>query len=189
MAVNSFQILPAQPCDFHEILALQNQNHLSNVPENELASGFVTTQLTLESLEKMRENGGVWIARANNENGDLAAYACANDWPFYGDGEFQKLVRKLFPLTFDGRVVSFENSFQYGPVCVATDFRGRGLLPRIVGAIKTYYAPRFGFGITFIDARNVRSLAAHERKLGFREIALLPFDIVTYHMFAFYTAP
>lgn len=83
------------------------------------------------------------------------------------------------------RFVRADNSLQYGPVCVAESFRGQGVLEGLIESIKTHYAPYFEFGITFIDARNSRSLAAHERKMGFRRLALLPFEAVTYHLLAF----
>ncbi len=184
--MSSFSIAPAQSEDFAAILALQDQNHLSALPEETLASGFVTTQLSLDTLEEMRLNKGIWIARADDD-GPLAAYACANDWEFYGDGPFQRAAKALLPHDVNGRTVTPNNTFQYGPVCIAPEYRGQSLLERMVAAIKTHYAPRFEFVLTFIDVRNARSLAAHERKLGFHPIALLPFGSVTYHMLAFPT--
>jgi hypothetical protein len=181
--VQTFSVAVAQAEETASILNLQDQNHVSALPTETLASGFVTTQLSPETLAKMREQSGVWTARATD--GTLAGYACANGWNFYGDGPFQRAAKALLPLNLDGHYVTAENSFQYGPVCVAHDFRGQGVLEQLVGTIKEHHAPRFEFGITFIDVRNERSLSAHERKLGFRRLALLPFDTATYHLLAF----
>jgi hypothetical protein len=183
--VTSFTIAPARSEDVAEIIALQDQNHVSTLPAESMADGFVTTQLTPDSIARMSHNGGIWVARA--ASGSLAAYACANGWDYYGDGPFQSSAKALLPRQVHGRAVTPENSFQYGPVCVAAPFRGQGVLEQIIGVVKTHYAPRFEFGITFIDTRNARSLAAHERKQGFAPLALLPAGNVTYHMLAFPT--
>lgn len=181
----SFSIALAQAEDAGDILALQDLNHVSNLSDDVLASGFVTTQLTPETLAKMQLHQCIWVARA--ENGALVAYACAFAWGFFGYGSFQNAAAALLPLHYDGELVDSNNAFQYGPVCVAHGFRGQGVLEPLVEAIKKHYAPRFPFGITFIDIRNLRSLAAHKRKVGFRPLALLPFGDVTYHMLAFST--
>lgn len=185
MSPLSFSIAPAKAGDTTEILALQHQNHVSSLPAQTLADGFVTTLLSPETLSRMSAEKGIWTARASD--GTLAAYACANEWDFYGDGPFQRAVKALLPLHFDGRALNAHNSFQYGPVCVARPFRGEGVLELVIETIKTNYAPRFEFGLTFIDTRNERSLAAHERKQGFRRVALLPFERVSYHVLAFAT--
>ncbi len=179
----SFSIAPARVGDAAEILALQRQNHVSNLPAHTLANGFVTTQLSPDTLAHMCAEQGVWTAR--DSSGVLAAYACANAWGFYGEGPFHSAALALFPLELDGRLARADNSFQYGPVCVGESFRGQGVLWRLIETIKAHYAPQFEFGVTFIDARNARSLAAHERKLGFCRLADLPFESVTYHVLAF----
>jgi GNAT superfamily N-acetyltransferase len=181
--VTSFDIVLGQVEDAAEILALQSQNHISNLPIETLPSGFVTTQLSYDTLAQMCAKQGIWVARASN--GELVAYACANSWDFYGESPFFDTAKALLPLDWDGRYVKADNSFQYGPVCVTHSFRGQGVLGQLVETIKAHNAPRFEFGITFIDIRNERSLAAHERKLGFRRLALLPYGDVTYRMLSF----
>jgi len=183
--MSQFSIGLAGSSDFEAILALQDQNHFNQIAEANLADGFVTTQLTDQALEAMRANTGLLVARTGS--GELLAYACANDWDFYGESPFQNSARALLPLEFDGRAITTQNSFQYGPVCVAASFRGQGVLPALLKAICHSAAPRFEFGICFIDTRNIRSLEAHERKLGFRRMGLLPFGNVIYHMMAFKT--
>lgn len=181
----SFSIALAQLEDATDILVLQEKNHVSALPAETLASGFVTTQLSLDNLARLCAEQRIWVSRA--EGGELAAYVCAYQWGFWGEGPFQLAAKALLPLDYEGRAVSDNNSFQYGPVCVAQEFRGQGVLEGLVKTVKAHYAPRFEFGITFIDIRNERSLAAHERKMGFRALVLLPFEDVTYHMLAFST--
>jgi hypothetical protein len=174
----------AKPADFAEILELQAQFHLSATPENQLSDGFVTTQLDEETLEKRREQRAIWVARIGD---DLVAYACAVEWEFYANSRFVEMVFTHFPLPFGDQTVTADNSFIYGPACIASAARGQGILPQIVDAVKARYAENRAFGVCFIDERNARSLAAHERKLGFTRIATKPFGDVIYHMLAFET--
>ena len=133
----------------------------------------------------------LWMAR--DENGQLAAYACAVEWEFYAESGFVERVFSHLPLAFGAdpsRIVSADNSFLYGPTCIDSAFRGRGLLPQFTAAIAARYAATREFGVCFIDVRNLRSLAAHQRKLGFTRLCLMPTSdaAVTYHMLGFSTA-
>ena len=180
------QIQLAQLADFAAILELQARYHLSALPENALEQGFVTTQLDFETLAKMHAQRALWVAKTD-DTGDVAAYACAVEWDFYQNSRFVETVCERFPLPFDTRLVTADNSFLYGPACIDERFRGQNVLPQLVGAIKARYAATREFGVCFVDVRNARSLAAHERKLGFTRVAMLPFADVTYTMLAFST--
>lgn len=174
------KITLAQPADFAAILQLQSRFHLSNLPASELAEGFVTSHLDEATLARMHQARALWIAR---DAEILAAYACAVAWDFWGKGEFLNAVRALLPLG----EITWENSFLYGPTCIDAPFRGQNILPALAAQIKARYAAEREFGVCFIDVRNARSLAAHERKLGFARVARLPFDDVIYHVLAFAT--
>ena len=181
------QITLAGPADFAAILELQARYHLSAVPENALEQGFVTTRLDEGTLAKMREQRALWIAKTHEDAGDVAAYACAVEWDFYADSRFVEAVCARFPLPFGDQTVTAGNSFIYGPACIDAAFRGQNILPALVNAIRARYADSRAFGVCFVDARNARSLAAHERKLGFTRVATLPFADVIYQMLAFET--
>ena len=101
--------------------------------------------------------------------------------------QFVEAVCARFPLPFGEQSVTAENSFIYGPTCIDAAFRGQRILPALTDAIRARYADHRTFGVCFIDARNARSLAAHERKLGFTRVAQLPFADVIYNMLAFET--
>ena len=161
------------------------------MPADELADGFVTTQLDAQTLEKMRAHRAIWVAKLGDADGNgdaVAAYACAVEWNFYHNSRFVEAVFEHFPLPFGEKNVNAANSFIYGPACIAATARGQGILPALIDAIKARYAANYDFGVCFVDVRNARSLSAHERKLGFARIATLPFGDVTYYMLAFETA-
>ena len=174
----------AQPADFAAILQLQARFQLDALPESELEQGFVTTKLDLETLAKMHEYRAIWVV-LTDDKAAVAAYACAVEWDFYADSNFVAAVFTQFPLPMGEQTVTAENSFIYGPACIDEKFRGRNLLNQITDSVKARYAENRAFGICFIDVRNARSLAAHERKLGFTRLTELPFGDVIYHMLAF----
>lgn len=136
----------------------------------------------------MREQRAIWIAKSDDESGAVAAYACAVEWEFYVYSQFVEAVFARLPLPLGDQNVTADNSFIYGPACIDERFRGQQILPALVDAIRARYADSRAFGVCFIDARNARSLAAHERKLGFTRLIELPFADVIYHMLAFETA-
>ena len=168
--------------DFPAILALQALNHLTTLPENARGDGFLTTYLESEKLAYLHVNRGLFVAKSG---GELAGYVCSEGWELGANRSFHERVATLFPLYLGSREITAQNSRLYGPVCVAAAFRGQNVLAGLVEAVKTEYRPRFSFLLTFIDYRNARSLAAHERKLGFQIVGELPYDDTTYHVLAF----
>jgi hypothetical protein len=94
---------------------------------------------------------------------------------------------ELFPIVKGIFAVDKNNSFLYGPVCVASEFRGQGVLAQLFDGIKANWCDRYPFGITFIDHRNARSLEAHGRKLGLTFLLDLPYDTTIYHVLGFPT--
>ncbi|PQV65355.1 Ribosomal protein S18 acetylase RimI [Abditibacterium utsteinense] len=178
-------VQPANSSDFPAIIELQERNHLSNLAENARDDGFVTTYLDTPKLEFLRAQNGLFIAKIGAE---LAGFACAQNWDLSGTNAFHRAVLSGFPLNLKNSAITAENSFLYGPVCVAASFRGRGILGDLIEAVKAAFRPRYNFGVSFIDHRNLRSLAAHTRKLGFQIVGELPFDDTIYHVLGFSTS-
>lgn len=172
----------ATPADFAAILALQERNHLNFLPEDARGDGFLTTFLEMPKLENLVAQHGLFVARAGDE---IAGFLCSEAWDLSGEREFHARVATLFPLFLDGREISAQNSRLYGPVCVAAEFRGQGVLPLLVEAVRAQNQADFKFALTFIDHKNARSLAAHERKIGFQIVGELPYDDTKYHVLAF----
>ncbi len=177
----------AIPADFAEILALQHLNHLSNLAPDARFDGFLTTQLTPDKMAELSDQNGMVVARTNEC--ELAGYACGENWDPTGERAFHLAVLHLFPLRLGDFSINAHNSFQYGPICVAAPFRGAGFSQLLLHAIQANFRARCNFGITFIDHRNARSLAAHERKLGLQILTNLPYDDTIYHVLGFSTRP
>jgi predicted GNAT superfamily acetyltransferase len=67
---------------------------------------------------------------------------------------------------FNGRTISSYESYIYGPVCVARDYRGQGILRQLYEAQRKDLVGRFDIGVAFVARANSHSLNAHVAGLG-----------------------
>ena len=181
-----FSIQLAAPADFAEMLALHALNHAANLASDARADGFLTIDIAQTDLESLHQMRSVWAAR--DAQGVLSGYVLAAPWDFYARWPMFGTQTDRFPLWFDGVPLTVENSFQYGPICVAREFRGRGLVADLLETVKARYRAQFRFGATFINVANARSMAAH-RKLGFVTLDRWQTNGNDYETLAFKTVP
>lgn len=172
----------ATPADFAAIVELQERNHGNNLGADARDDGFLTTYLDAPKLETLVCQNGLFVAKSEDE---LAGFVCSEAWSLSQQHDFYRCAAALFPLILNEREINISNSRLYGPVCVAATFRGQNVLSRLVEIVRCEFGAQFDFGVTFIDHRNARSLAAHERKLGFSLVAQLPYENTNYHVLAF----
>ena len=108
--------------DFDGILDLQSRNLYSQLAPADLAGGFVTTPFTRELLEQLLVQQGVFVAESQ---GEIVGYLLAGDWTFFSQWEiFRVMMARLPKLRVQGREISADRSFQYGPICIDRDIRG-----------------------------------------------------------------
>ncbi|MBC8142528.1 MAG: GNAT family acetyltransferase [Armatimonadetes bacterium] len=180
----------ATETDIPALLALQDANLITNVsPEAQATGGFVTTPYTPDTMRRFFAAKTAFVAV--DETGAVVGYAFAGAWDLYGEWAiFPFMVGRLLTLpAFHGTVITSGNSFQYGPVCVAESARGTGVPAALFAHVCAAFAPRFPMGVTFINKRNTRSLAAHQRKLDFEIIDEWDYGTESFYSLAFLTAP
>ncbi len=182
----NFLVELATPADFDAMLALHALNHATHIAPDARADGFLTLDIARADLEKLYQMSSLWIARAA-KNDELAGYILAAPWDFYARWPMFRTQTDRFPLAFGDAQLTVENSFQYGPVCVAREFRGRGLLAQLLGAVKARYREDYDFGATFINVANVASMSAH-RKIGLQTLDEWQANGNDYETLAFETA-
>lgn len=154
--------------DVPKILQLHYQYHLDSITPEDKAHGFVTTPFTTTQLERLVDERGIVIAL--NE-GRVLAYVMAASWTFWSQWPmFTYMEQELPKLNFRGRQLNNTNSYQYGPVCIAREFRGDGLLQHLFECSRQEMMTRYPFLVTFINKKNPRSYAAHTRKIGLEVI-------------------
>jgi len=160
----------ATPRDFADIYALQEENLVSNLAPDARADGFVTTPFSLELMGELRADDRFLVAR-DDKTGELAGYVFMGSWAFCARWPAFRVAIGRFPLRWGEKEIEVERTFQYGPVCVASRFRGQGVLPMLFEGVKREMRDEFKVGTTWINAANGRSMKAHVAKLG-----LVPLD-------------
>jgi hypothetical protein len=172
--------------DISGIIALQKVNLYDNLAEHERKPGFVTTPFSETQLVELLAERGIFVAE---DRGELVGYAMAGTWEYFSTWPiFPYMVSRLGSLSFLGKRLLPEQSFQYGPVCINSALRGSGLFPRLFEEMRLEFVSRFSVGITFINRVNERSLAAHTRKLGMTVIDRFEFSGRNYCMLVFETS-
>jgi hypothetical protein len=175
----------ATESDINGILELQSQNLYTNLSGDELTDGFVMTPFTPELIRLLLDRDGVFVAE---DRGKIVGYVLAGGWDFYAQWEiFRLMISRLPELSFQGEKIEIDRSFQYGPVCIDRVLRGSGILSQFFELIQTSFVDRLPIGVTFINQLNQRSLAAHNRKLGFDIIDEFEFNNGKFYTLAFTT--
>lgn len=155
--------------DVRQILALQAVNHRSAVdPLSAERDGFTTVRHDFELLREMNREHPSAIARCGDE---LAGYCLMMPQ------SFRRRIPVLEPMfdLLDG--LQWQNRslandprwFVMGQVCVASDYRGRGVFDGLYDQLRRAHSKAFDFTITEISRRNGRSLRAH-RRVGFQTL-------------------
>ncbi len=74
------------------------------------------------------------------------------------------MIEDLPNTKYLGQVLSTENSYQYGPICIHKDYRGTDVLPNLFEFSRLQMKDRYPIMITFINHINPRSYNAHTKK-------------------------
>ena len=172
--------------DFIGILDLQARNLYANLAATELPGGFVTTPFSSDLLRLLLLQDGVFVAESEQQ---IIGYLLAGDWDFFSQWAiFNVMIDRMAKLKFQGRAITVDNSFQYGPICVDRSNRGSHIFPELFDSMRMNFAPKFPIGVTFINKINQRSFAAHTRKLNLDIIDEFEFNGNSFYTLAFLTA-
>jgi hypothetical protein len=162
------QICIATDDDLLQILELQKENLKFNISaESALKNGFLTISHTLPVLKKMNKEAPQIIALDNKKLAGFALVMLKS---------FQDLVPALQPmfdllnrLEFKKRPIESYNYYVMGQICVADEYRGKGIFDQLYQKHKELYSEKFDFCLTEVVVRNTRSMRAHTR-VGFKTI-------------------
>ena len=171
--------------DVQGILDLQEMNLFENLSESDKGNGFVTTPFTTALLKELLDSRGLFVAESE---GKILGYTMAASWDYFSQWPiFPYMMSRLSGFIFNGTCVSDQNTFQYGPICVASSMRGTDAFPRLFEEMRIEMTSRYPVGITFINKLNERSYQAHTRKLGMVVIDEFEFSGRQYYGLAFDT--
>jgi predicted GNAT superfamily acetyltransferase len=158
----------AQVEDYPAILSLQAANHIRNLTVDERKQGFLSAEFSPDQVAAMAEDLGTTVAVVG---GGVAGFLCAFRNEFdHGSPVVAKMLQSYDRVEFEGRSLSSFNSYIYGPVCIAREHRGRGLLRGLYEAQKRELAGQFDVGVAFVSRDNPHSLRAHTSGLGMKDV-------------------
>ncbi len=153
----------AKTTDIAGILTVQSKNLYTQLSEaDRLAYGFVTTPFESEQLQHLIDQDGAFVAEVD---GTIVGYAFAASWEYFSQWPIFPYMVSRFPQipSFQGQVITDQNSFQYGPVCVDRTQRGTGIFPTLFKTMCNGMTARYPIGYTFINKQNLTSIAAHQK--------------------------
>jgi hypothetical protein len=160
--------------DINGIVALQELYLVSNLSDKEKESGFVTTPFTVPQLAVIIEQAGLFIAKDNDR---VIAYLFTGSWDFFSQWPIFNHITAQFPqlkfLDFD---ITTTHTFQYGPICIAKEYRGKGLINSFFEFMRIHMVKKHPLSLTFINKINIPSTKAHTNKLKWTIIADFQFN-------------
>jgi predicted GNAT superfamily acetyltransferase len=150
------------------ILELQKQNLAANLTPQQIDSqGFVTVVHNFDLLKKMNVIEPSIVAK---DNGKVVGYCLAMTQDF--SQEIPVLVpmfEKINDLVYKSTSLKGSRYMVVGQVCIAQNYRGKGILDSMYQAYKESFKNGYEFAGTEIASRNKRSLKAHQR-IGFETV-------------------
>jgi hypothetical protein len=181
--MKNIQLEQATLNDIEGVLDLQKLYLVSNLSEEEKKAGFVTTPFTVDQLTFVINNGGLFLAK---DNAKTIAYIFAESWDFFSQYPIFEHMISLFPtLSFLDFEINTTNSFQYGPICIDKEYRGKGLINSLFEFMRIHIEKRYPLAVTFINKNNAPSLKAHTEKLKWTVIGDFEFNNNNYFILAY----
>ena len=146
------------------IVRLQRANYIGNLSAEERREGFLSAEFSLEQVAAIASDLGIAIVTIDDE---LAGCLCAIRREFdHGSPVVAKMLASYDQASFESKPVSAFNSYIYGPVCIARQYRRRGLLHGLVNFQKEDLAGQFEIGVALVSHSNDHSMQAHVAGLG-----------------------
>lgn len=154
--------------DLSQIVALQKSNLPAGLTEEERrAQGFVTVVHTTELLADMNRTHQHIVAKSDDQ---VVGYALCMLRDFAANiPVLVPMFQTIEQLSWKERPLNSASWLVMGQICVAKEWRGKGVFEGMYQKMKETLSPHFEYCITEVDARNTRSLRAHE-KVGFQEL-------------------
>ena len=150
------------------IKKLQQENLRKNLSDQEsISQGFVTAEYTLAFLEKMHKESPSIIAKTGDQ---VVGYALVSVKSLRHEHDLlADLFNSIDQIKYHDQLLKEAHYVVVGQLCIAKDYRGLGLVPRIYQCFRQSLYTEFDYCITDVAKDNPRSLKAH-LKSGFQVI-------------------
>ena len=151
--------------ELRQILALQKLNYKAYVsPEDAVSQGFVSIEHDFSLLKDMNADYPHIIAKSD----DIVVGYVLVMLRKFGDAidVLLPMFERINVLDWKGKSMTDSSYFVMGQVCIAKDFRGKGVFSGLYAEMKERMKGDFDYLVTEVASRNTRSMRAHE-KVGF----------------------
>ncbi|WP_241647149.1 GNAT family N-acetyltransferase [Rosenbergiella metrosideri] len=181
---NNFIIRNATTGDIQEVKALLERYHAKNLDDQQKKNGFVTTDMTISQLSQLcNEENGVAIA-IDEDTGKIVAILLGASWSFLKPWPMFEYMAKILPnYSFRNSQLNSSESYQYGPICIAEEYRGLGIGEKLLDHQRKEFSKNYENVVTFVNVKNSRSYAFHKRN-KFEDIGRFEFNGNHYHLMA-----
>ncbi len=167
--------------DYAGLLVLQKENLITNLSEADARHGFLSVEYTGQQFDEINTDLGIAVAVSGKT---VLGYLCGSS---FGCAEqfliLRTMLANLNGRTLAGTSLTAENTFVYGPACIAAPVRGSGVLGGLFDTMKKIARPRYSACVLFIAGKNQRSFEAHSRKLGMSCLGVFEFQGKEFHLF------
>ena len=173
--------------DIEKILELHFKYQIDSINEEDKKDGFITTAFTKEQIKELITlEQGIFVAI---ENEKVIAYVMSASWNFWSRWPmFAFMIEDLKNIEYKGKRLSVENSYQYGPVCVDKEYRGKGILEKLFEFARINMSKKYPILVTFINKINQRSYQAHTKKIGLEVIKEFSYNNNNYYELVYDTS-
>lgn len=169
--------------DLEGIRALQLANLGRNISKEESdAEGFVTAEYSVEFLQLMHEAEPSIIAKDGDAVVGYALVATkevCRQHPLLRD-----LLQSIEALSYCGTSLTNVPFVIVGQLCVAKDYRGKGLAWKMYEQYRTLLSGKYACAITEVAVSNERSMRAH-LKSGFKTVTTAEYNGVNFNIVLF----
>ena len=174
----------AEKKDIPKVKKLLERYHAKNLEAEQRANGFVTTDMTEQQLSDLCERESGVVIAIDNTNNKVVGLLLGASWQFLQPWPmFDYMAGILKEFTYQGVNLDAETSYQYGPICVAEEYRSCGIGESLLAYQRHVFAARFSVTVTFVNVLNPRSYAFHTRN-KFEDLGFFNFNGNKYHMMA-----
>lgn len=148
--------------DLYSIIDLQQKNLAKNISQKEaFEQGFTFVEYDFNLLKRICDAEPAIVARENNK---LIGYAIILTRAFGSQiPELAPMFTLFDTLPYEKQKFGNASYVLIGQICIAKEFRGRGIFDQLYNQIIASLSSRFEYLITEVAVRNTRSMNAHQR--------------------------
>lgn len=184
---NNITIRFASDNDIPSVKKLLERYHVKNLDVHERENGFVTTDMTIPQLSELcHSENGVLIAVDENTH-SVAGLLLGASWQFLTPWPiFNHMANILNHYELNGKKLDRATSYQYGPICIAEEYRSQGIGESLLAYQRQVFSARYTMAVTFVNVLNSRSYAFHTRS-QFENVGCFDFNNNRYYIMAIST--